>query len=127
MVQRVLLVDDDESIRRLVGFRLRNSGYEVIEAADGDAAVEVATLERPDAIILDVMMPGQTGFEVIHTLRALEQTRRIPIMIVTSRSQERDVLHGFRLGANDYLTKPFRPAELVARLEAILRQAATAT
>lgn len=122
MARRVLVVDDDRYIRNLIGFRLRNSGYEVLEVDDGDRAVEVALRERPDAIILDVMMPGQSGFEVIRMLRAREETRQVPILMVTSRSQEQDVVRGLRLGATDYLTKPFRLAELVARLGAILER-----
>jgi DNA-binding response OmpR family regulator len=116
----VLAADDDEDILDLVAFRLERSGYTVIVARDGEEALELAAKELPDLAVLDVMMPKLDGFEVTRRLRAEEDTRRMPIILLTARSQDADVQQGFEAGADDYLRKPFSPDELRARVQAIL-------
>jgi DNA-binding response OmpR family regulator len=116
----VLAADDDEDILDLVAFRLERSGYTVIVARDGEEALELAAKEYPDLAVLDVMMPKVDGFEVTRRLRADEATSRMPIIILTARSQDADVQQGFEAGADDYLRKPFSPDELRARVQAIL-------
>ncbi|MHB1242658.1 MAG: response regulator transcription factor [Gaiellaceae bacterium] len=116
----VLAADDDPLIRELIQFRLERSGYAVVTAENGDDALRLARERRPDLVVLDVMMPGLNGYEVTRRLRADEETRRIPIILLTARVQEADVAQGFEAGADDYLTKPFSPQELRARVQAIL-------
>jgi DNA-binding response OmpR family regulator len=116
----VLAADDDEDILDLVAFRLERSGYTVIVARDGEEALELAAKELPDLAVLDVMMPKVDGFEVTRRLRADETTSRMPIILLTARSQDADVQQGFDAGADDYLRKPFSPDELRARVQAIL-------
>ena len=116
----VLAADDDEDILDLVAFRLERSGYTVIVARDGEEALELAAKELPDLAVLDVMMPKVDGFEVTRRLRADEATSRMPIILLTARSQDADVQQGFNAGADDYLRKPFSPDELRARVQAIL-------
>jgi DNA-binding response OmpR family regulator len=119
-VPLVVAADDDPLIRELIQFRLERSGYAVVTAADGHEALRLIREHRPDLVVLDVMMPGQNGYEVTRALRADEATRRIPIILLTARVQEADVSQGFDAGADDYLTKPFSPQELRARVQAIL-------
>ena len=116
----VLVADDDEDILGLVAFRLERGGYTVIVARDGAEALELAVQERPDLAVLDVMMPKVDGFEVTRRLRADEATSRMPIILLTAKSQDVDVQQGFDAGADDYIRKPFSPDELRARVQAIL-------
>ena len=116
----VLAADDDQLIRELIQFRLERSGYAVVTAVDGDEALRLARERLPDLCVLDVMMPGLNGYEVTRELRADEATSRIPVILLTARVQEADVSQGFEAGADDYLTKPFSPQELRARVQAIL-------
>ena len=116
----VLVADDEEDIRELIVFRLENSGYTVIEAQDGAEALELARSARPDLAVLDVMMPKMDGYELTQRLRADEATSRMPIILLTARTQEADVERGFSAGADDYIRKPFSPQELRARVQAIL-------
>lgn len=116
----VLAADDDTLIRELIQFRLERSGYAVVTASDGDEALRLARERLPDLVVLDVMMPGMNGYEVTRALRADEATKRIPVILLTARVQEADVAQGFEAGADDYLTKPFSPQELRARVQAIL-------
>jgi DNA-binding response OmpR family regulator len=116
----VLAADDDEDILGLVSFRLERSGYTVVQARDGEAALELAVNELPDLAVLDVMMPKLDGFEVTRRLRADAATSRIPIILLTARAQDADVQRGFEAGADDYIRKPFSPDELRARVQAIL-------
>lgn len=122
MTRRVLVADDDPDIRVLVATTLRMEGFEVLEAADGAEAVEQALRERPDILVLDVMMPRVDGFEALQQLRNDGRISHLPVILVTSRSQPADLLDGFDAGADDYMTKPFQPAELVARVTATLRR-----
>ena len=116
----VLVADDEPHLLRLVKFRLEREGYTVITATDGDAALELARTEHPDLIVLDVMMPKRSGFEVLKALREDEAYRDMKVIMLTARAQDRDVDAGFSLGADDYLTKPFSPQELRVRVGAHL-------
>jgi DNA-binding response OmpR family regulator len=116
----VLTADDDEDILGLVAFRLEHSGYRVIQARNGEEALELALKERPDLAVIDVMMPKLDGFELTRRLRAEESTSRMPIILLTAKSQDADVQRGFEAGADDYVRKPFSPEELRARVQAIL-------
>jgi DNA-binding response OmpR family regulator len=116
----VLVADDDADIRQLVTFRLERAGYDVVGAADGEEALQLALERRPDLAVLDVMMPKLTGYDVTQRLRAEAETRNIPVILLTARVQEADVARGFEVGADDYMKKPFSPQELRARVQAIL-------
>ena len=117
---RILVVDDESRMRKLVKDFLSKSDYEVLEAEDGNEAVDVFFSEKGiDLVILDVMMPGMDGWEVCREIRKHSQ---VPIIMLTARSDERDELTGFELGVDEYITKPFSPKILVARVEAILRR-----
>jgi DNA-binding response OmpR family regulator len=117
----ILAADDDEDILELVSFRLGRSGYEVLEAHDGEEAWTIAQDHRLDLAVLDVGMPKVDGLEVTRRLRAQKATSKIPIILLTAWVQESDVEGGFAAGANDYIRKPFSPMELVARVQAALR------
>ena len=116
----VLVAEDDEDILEMVVFDLEDEGYEVLTARDGDAAVALALERRPDLVLLDVAMPGLDGYEVTRRLRAEKSMSATPVVLLTARAQVRDVILGFEAGANDYVTKPFRPEELRTRLHAAL-------
>lgn len=117
---RVLIVEDELKIARLVRDYLHQAGFDVLEAADGPTALTVARAERPDMIVLDLGLPGMDGLDVTRQLRA---TSSVPIIMLTARSEETDRIVGLELGADDYVTKPFSPKELVARIRAVLRRA----
>ena len=119
----VLVADDDADIRDLVAFKLEQSGLEVITVADGQAAVEQARLRQPTLAVLDVSMPGLSGIDVCRMLRADPATAGMLIIMLTARVQEQDVEGGFSAGADDYVTKPFSPRELVSRIQALLSRA----
>ena len=116
----VLVADDDPDILDLVTFRLDRAGYEVVQARDGQEALDAALARTPDLCVLDVMMPLLDGYEVTRRLRATEATRSVPVILLTARVQESDVERGFEAGATDYVKKPFSPQELRARVEALL-------
>jgi len=120
----VLVADDEEDIRSLVAFRLRRAGYEVITAADGEEALLLATTRLPDLVVLDMMMPKATGLEVTRSMREHEATKVIPVILLTARAQEGDVMSGFEAGADDYVKKPFSPQDLQARVQALLERSA---
>ena len=120
----VLVADDDPDVRDVVVFKLEQSGYDVLVAEDGGAALELARSAIPDLVVLDVMMPRMTGLDVCRELRARQSTARIPVILLTARAQEGDIERGFAWGADDYLTKPFSPRELASRVRAVLARAA---
>lgn len=122
---RILVADDDEVLRRLVTHVLTREGYQVVAAGNGEEVLQHVMSRRPDAIILDAMMPGIDGLEVLHALRQGETTKDIPVIMLSARSQERDVVRGFDFGANDYLGKPFKPGELLVRLKRLIGAAST--
>ena len=123
---RVLVVDDEADIVALVAYHLAKSGYRVSTAASGPDALETARRERPALVVLDLMLPGLSGYEVLERLRADESTREIAVLMLTARREEQDRIRGLSLGADDYLTKPFSPQELVLRVAAILRRVGAA-
>ena len=116
----VLVADDDADIRDLVSFKLEQAGLEVVPVEDGQAALEQARARRPTLAVLDVSMPGLSGIDVCRMLRADPATAGILIIMLTARVQEQDVEGGFSAGADDYVTKPFSPRELVTRIQALL-------
>jgi two-component system response regulator MtrA len=117
---RVLVVDDDPDVCDLVTYKLRKSGYEVRTATDGEQARSAVAQELPDLVLLDVMMPGPTGLEVLERWRAEPNTAVMPVILLTALAQESDVERGFALGADDYIMKPFSPRELARRVAAVL-------
>jgi DNA-binding response OmpR family regulator len=118
----ILIADDEEDVRDLVSMNLRRAGFQIEEAVDGLEAVSKANLYKPDAIVLDVMMPGRDGFRVCQELREDGETKHIPIIMLTARGQTQDRITGFEKGADDYIAKPFSPKELVLRVQALLRR-----
>lgn len=121
-MERVLIVDDDLDILRLVSYNLTKAGFEATTAENGRKALELVQKQPPDLIILDLMLPDVDGMEVCRTLRSHDTSRRIPIIMLTARSEEIDRVVGFELGADDYVMKPFSPRELVLRVKSILRR-----
>ena len=117
--EKILVVDDEEHIIELVELYLSKEGYQVVKATDGDEAVEKFTVEKPDLLVLDIMLPGRDGLDV---LREVRKTSQVPVIMLTARESEVDKVVGLELGADDYLTKPFSPRELVARVKAVLRR-----
>ena len=113
---KILVADDASTVRRLVAARLAADGYEVIEAGDGEEALRLALSEHPDLIVLDKVMPKLDGFEVVRILREREETRTLPIVMLTERSGEDDVLDGLGIGVDEYMPKPFSPRELSLRV-----------
>ena len=119
---RILLAEDEQQIGDMVTFKLTNSGHRVVRVGDGEAALAAAERDRPDVIILDVMMPLVDGFAVLGRLKAHPDLRTIPVIMLTARGQERDVLSGLQAGATDYIVKPFSLKELLARVDVALRR-----
>ena len=120
--ERILVVEDESAIVDIVCRALRRHGYETESAGDGDAALDKAATLRPDLVILDLMLPKMDGWEVCRRLRAMPETASTPVIMLTARRDERDVLEGLEIGADDYIKKPFSLAELVARVRALLRR-----
>jgi DNA-binding response OmpR family regulator len=119
----VLVVDDEKDLVDLIAYNLQRNGYDVLTANTGDAALEFATRDRPSLVLLDLMLPGLSGTEVARRLRADGRTAAIPIIMLTAKSEETDVVVGLTLGADDYVTKPFSMKILLARLANVLRRA----
>ncbi|MEK4303637.1 response regulator YycF [Oceanobacillus sp. FSL K6-0251] len=119
MSQKILIVDDEQPIADILQFNLEKEGYQVVVANDGDTAIELAEADRPNLILLDTMLPGKDGNEV---LREVRKTQRVPIIILTAKDAEFDKVLGLELGADDYVTKPFSNRELIARVKANLRR-----
>jgi DNA-binding response OmpR family regulator len=117
---KVLVADDDAELRELIAFTLSQAGYLVIKASDGSAAVRLFAAEAPDLVVLDINMPALSGFQVCEAIRARS---RVPVMMLTVRGEEEDLVRALGLGADDYLTKPFSPRTLLARIRALLRRA----
>ena len=117
--QSILVVDDEPNIREIVGLYLERAGFRVRLAADGPAALQALTVDLPDLVILDVMLPGIDGFEITRRLRREGST---PVILLTARREEADRIEGLELGADDYVVKPFSPQELVSRVRAVLRR-----
>lgn len=119
----VLVVEDERDLLDLIEYNLRQAGFRVLRASDGVEGLHLAQRERPDLVILDLMLPKMDGKEVCRRIRQGQETRSMPVMMVTAKSEEVDRIIGFEIGADDYITKPFSIRELVLRVEAILRRA----
>jgi DNA-binding response OmpR family regulator len=119
---RVLVVDDEAPIRLLCRVNLEAEKMEVLEAADGESGLEAARVEKPDVVLLDVMMPGMDGWEVAERLLDDDATREIPLVFLTARAELRDRARGLELGGVDYITKPFNPVELASVVESLLER-----
>lgn len=124
MTHRILVVDDEPDITALVAYHLAKAGYRVSTASNGTEALKAAAEQRPDVIVLDLMLPGLSGLDVLQALRKQEETRDVGVILLTARREEVDRIRGLSLGADDYLTKPFSPQELTLRVAAILRRLA---
>jgi two-component system phosphate regulon response regulator PhoB len=120
--ERILVVDDEPDIVALVAYHLAKAGYRVSTAAAGAEALATARQECPSLVVLDLMLPGMSGYDVLEQLRGSESTREVAVLMLTARREESDRIRGLLLGADDYLTKPFSPQELVLRVGAILRR-----
>lgn len=124
MPATILLVEDEPAIQELIAFNLAQSGHQVLRAASAEAAQTLVKNALPDLVLLDWMLPGQSGIEFARRLRSDERTREVPIIMLTARSDEQDKIAGLETGADDYITKPFSPRELQARIKAVLRRRA---
>lgn len=122
--QRVLVVDDEPDITGLVAYHLAKAGYRVTTAGSGTEALQAAREQRPDLVVLDLMLPGLSGYDVLAELRRRAETREVGVIFLTARRDEADRIRGLSLGADDYLAKPFSPQELVLRVSAVLRRLA---
>lgn len=124
--QKILVVEDEPDIRKLVQYNLTQERFKVLEAEDGEQALKIVQRDKPNLLILDLMLPGLSGIELCRILRDRSDTAKLPILMLTAKAGETDRVLGLEMGADDYLTKPFNPRELVARVRAILRRAASA-
>jgi len=120
--ETILVVEDDENIQQLVGYNLAKAGFHVIYADKGEQAFDLIRREKPELIVLDLMLPGLNGFEVCKLVRKDPKTKNLPIVMLTAKSEENDMAMGLDLGADDYITKPFSPKILVSRIKAALRR-----
>ncbi|NNL41443.1 MAG: response regulator, partial [Desulfobacterales bacterium] len=119
---KILIVDDEKDILELIGYNLEREGYQIIKALSGEAALRSSRLEKPDLILLDLMLPGIDGLEVLKKLKKDLKTLNIPTVLLTAKGEEADIVAGLELGADDYITKPFSPRVLLARIRAALRR-----
>lgn len=119
---RVLVVDDEQDILELIRFNAKRAGYEVFTVDTGEAGLVQASRLKPDLVILDLMLPGLDGIEVCRRLKSNEQTQSIPVLMLTARTEDSDIVTGLEVGADDYVTKPFSPKVLLARMKAVLRR-----
>lgn len=122
--RRVLIIEDDPDIREILAYNLGNEGFEAVCAVDGERGLREAAARKPALVLLDLMLPGIPGLEVCRRLRAGGQTRDVPIIMVTAKGEEADTVAGLEVGADDYVIKPFRIREVIARVNAVLRRAA---
>ncbi len=122
MKEKILIVEDEKDILKMLEYNLKKEGFRTISAYDGEDALDLASREYPDLVILDLMLPGMDGLEVCKELKRESKTASIPIIMLTAKSQESDKVVGLELGADDYITKPFSPRELIARIKAVLRR-----
>ncbi|NTV09539.1 MAG: response regulator, partial [Zoogloea sp.] len=122
MPANILLVEDEPAIQELIAANLSRAGHHVLRAADAETAQRLVREALPDLILLDWMLPGMSGIDFAKKLRAEERTRGVPVIMLTARGEEQDKVAGLETGADDYITKPFSPRELVARIKAVLRR-----
>jgi len=118
----ILVIEDDADIVELLQYNLERDGFSVITATDGETGVQEASQRHPSLVLLDIMLPGQDGLDVCRLLKQSPATSSIPIIMLTAKDEEEDIVVGLRMGADDYVTKPFRPRELLARVRAVLRR-----
>ncbi len=123
MSDLVMVIEDEKEIRDLVRYNLEREGFRVAAFADGEEGLERLFATRPDALVLDLMLPGKNGLEILREVRGEPTTQDLPVLVLTARGTEMDTLLGFEHGADAYLTKPFSPRELIARLQSLLRRA----
>ena len=119
---KVVIVEDEADIREVIEYNLKREGYRTSSVADGEKALQLVRDTLPDLVLLDLMLPGLDGLEVCQRLKSDSATRQVRIIMVTAKGEERDILMGLDLGADDYLTKPFSPKELLGRIRAVLRR-----
>lgn len=122
MKEKILIVEDEKDIIKMLDYNLKKEGFKTLSAHDGEDALDLVNKEHPDLIILDLMLPVMDGLEVCKILKNNTKTTSIPIIMLTAKSQESDKIIGLELGADDYVTKPFSPRELIARIKAVLRR-----
>jgi len=122
MKEKILIIEDEKDIVKMLDYNLKKEGFRTVSAFDGEDALDLAGREHPDLILLDLMLPGINGLEVCKTLKKEDRTSAIPIIMLTAKTQEADKIVGLELGADDYVTKPFSPRELIARIKAVLRR-----
>lgn len=120
--ERVLVIEDEEDIAELIRYNLEREGYQISLAASGEIGVKMARNDMPDLIILDLMLPGLDGLDVCKVLKGDSKTKEIPVVIVTAKGEESDIVTGLEVGADDYLTKPFSPKVLIARIRSVMRR-----
>jgi two-component system phosphate regulon response regulator PhoB len=126
MIQKTILaVDDERDILELLKYNLSKDGYKVVTAESGESALEVIRESNPDLILLDLMLPGMNGLEICRVIKENAQTKHIPIVMLTAKGEEADIVAGLEIGAEDYITKPFSPRVLLARMRAVLRRKAS--
>jgi phosphate regulon transcriptional regulator PhoB len=121
--KKILIVEDEKDIRDLVRYHLEQEGFSVLEADEGELALALVRRERPVLVVLDVLLPGMSGLDICRAIRLDEESARVPIVMLTARAAEVDKVVGLEMGADDYVTKPFSPRELVARVKAVIRRA----
>jgi two-component system alkaline phosphatase synthesis response regulator PhoP len=122
MRETILIVEDEKDIAKMLEYNLQKEGFKTLSVRDGEDALDAAMKEHPDLVLLDLMLPGMDGLEVCKELKKEAKTASIPIIMLTAKSQESDKIIGLELGADDYMTKPFSPRELIARIKAVLRR-----
>ena len=124
MAAKILIIEDELAVREMLSFTLKSTGFNTLEAGDSESALDLIRKHNIDLILLDWMLPGKAGIEISRLLRASSETKSIPIIMLTAKSEESDKILGLESGADDYITKPFSPKELVARIKALLRRSA---
>ena len=122
MKETILIVEDEKDIVKMLDYNLKKEGYKTLVANDGEDALDMANTKLPDFILLDLMLPGVDGLEICKELKSERKTAAIPVIMLTAKAQESDKIVGLELGADDYVTKPFSPRELIARIKAVLRR-----
>lgn len=120
--QTIVVVEDESDILEIISYNLRREGYRVVDLFSGEEALDTIKRNKPDLVLLDVMLPGMDGLEVCRQLKSVQETKNIPIIMLTAKGEEADIVCGLELGADDYITKPFSPKVLVARIRTVLRR-----
>ncbi len=123
---KVLIVDDEIHIVKIIAYKLRGAGYDVISAGDGVEALQMVQADRPDLILLDIMMPRMDGYQALETLKGDPATRDIPVFMLSVKNKEADLQRGWQLGCDDYITKPFSPGKLLERIDQALKRGTAA-